>query len=690
MSAERYKYLVDFVQDHYILGCPAVIEKGALLQDTLNDTVILRLRVRNVSRKTIKYLSILVNMYDDANDPLFDEKPQDFAYLDLSVNQRESFGDNQANILIDANTRKVKIIIEKIVFTDETVWRNEDEEVGVRFPEQQLLTELEADLLAQFNREFENSGLSEVSGDLIKYIPKNEEVYWQCSCGFSNNIGEETCLFCGMNKDWIFKNTNTDLLNQKMKQYVKKQEELEAERLVEKNRLEMEMAIEIESQLEKNEAKKKKLKIILPVVGVLAVLFILMNTLIMPEIKRWNDYNQAIEFMEKENFGASTALFTSLGKYKDSENYLREIDYIKATDLMVKEKYLKAKEIFITLRDYKDTKKYLEEINLKLPKEQVAQNYKNNIIVTESHAVGLKSNGEVVAVGENDNKQCKVAEWADIVQISANDNQTVGLKWDGTVVTTSYDETVKSQLSKWTDINSIICSGSNVFGLKTNGMVITTGSNNSEGQCNVSEWRDIKSVFPNFSETFGLKTDGTVLVTGKNDYGECNVTDWKDIVAISPAGIMTIGLKTDGTVVATGSNKLGQCNVSDWTNISEISCSGTVTLGLRSDGTVVATGDNRSGACNVSDWSNIISVIAINDGKSYGLRSDGTVIAIGYQSNYCDTTGWKDIIAIFPAHDHLLGLKSDGTVVTTNHSYFGFNEGNGKVEDWRGIAVPII
>lgn len=689
MSAERYKYLVDFVQEYFILGCPVVIEKGALLQDTLNDTVILRLRVRNVSRKTIKYLSILVNMYDDANDPLFDEKPQDFAYLDLSVNQRESFGDNQANILIDASTRKVKIIIEKVVFADETVWRNEDSEVGVSFPEQELLTRLEDGLFAQFKRELENSGLTEASSDLIKYIPQKQEVYWQCSCGFPNNISEETCFFCGMNKDWIFINTNTDLLNRKMKEHIKKQAELEKERQVEENRLEMEKAIEIECQLKKDEAKKKKLKIILPLVGSLMVVFILINTIIMPEIKRWNEYNLAIEFMEKENFGASTALFTSLGKYKDSENYLDEIDYIKAVDLMTKEKFLKAKEIFRTLREYKDTKKYLEEINSKLPKEQITQNYKNNIIATDSHAVGLKSDGEVMAVGENNHYQCKVGEWSDIVQISANESQTVGLKWDGTVVTTSSDETDKSQITKWTDINSVLCGTSNVFGLKADGTVVTTNRYNNEGQCNVSEWREIKSVFCGTNETFGLKTDGTVLVTGKNDYGECSVSDWTNIATICSTGNTTIGLKTDGTVVATGSNNLGQCNVSGWTNINQISGSGTVTLGLRSDGTVVATGDNREGACNVSDWSNITSIIEIN-GTSYGLRSDGTVFVTGFRSNYCDTSSWKDIIAIFPAHDHMLGLKSDGTVVTANHKYSGLNEGYGKVEDWKGIAVPII
>ena len=50
------------------------------------------------------------------------------------------------------------------------------------------------------------------------------------------------------------------------------------------------------------------------------------------------------------------------------------------------------------------------------------------------HTVGLKSDGSVVAVGDNSYGQCNVDSWADIVAISAGTDYTVGLKSDGTVV----------------------------------------------------------------------------------------------------------------------------------------------------------------------------------------------------------------------------------------------------------------
>ena len=50
------------------------------------------------------------------------------------------------------------------------------------------------------------------------------------------------------------------------------------------------------------------------------------------------------------------------------------------------------------------------------------------------HTVGLKSDGTVVAVGDNDDDQCDAADWRDIVAVSAGRYHTVGLKSDGTVV----------------------------------------------------------------------------------------------------------------------------------------------------------------------------------------------------------------------------------------------------------------
>ena len=50
------------------------------------------------------------------------------------------------------------------------------------------------------------------------------------------------------------------------------------------------------------------------------------------------------------------------------------------------------------------------------------------------HTIGIKRNGTVVAVGNNENGQCNVENWTDIISVSASTNHTVGLKKDGTLV----------------------------------------------------------------------------------------------------------------------------------------------------------------------------------------------------------------------------------------------------------------
>ena len=54
----------------------------------------------------------------------------------------------------------------------------------------------------------------------------------------------------------------------------------------------------------------------------------------------------------------------------------------------------------------------------------------------DRYTVGLRSDGTVVATGDNDYGQCDVSGWTDIVAIHAGDRYTVGLKSDGTIVTT--------------------------------------------------------------------------------------------------------------------------------------------------------------------------------------------------------------------------------------------------------------
>jgi len=59
--------------------------------------------------------------------------------------------------------------------------------------------------------------------------------------------------------------------------------------------------------------------------------------------------------------------------------------------------------------------------------------------------VGLKDDGTVVAVGDNEAGQCDVGGWMDIIQVAAGYEHTVGLKDDGTVVAAGPG----AELAKW-------------------------------------------------------------------------------------------------------------------------------------------------------------------------------------------------------------------------------------------------
>lgn len=186
-----------------------------------------------------------------------------------------------------------------------------------------------------------------------------------------------------------------------------------------------------------------------------------------------------------------------------------------------------------------------------------------------SHLLGLTNNGYVVAIhgrrhGIIDHGECNVMNWNNIKKISASFmDYTVGLKSNGTVVAVGDNSFGQCNVADWRDIIAISAGALHTVGLKANGTVIAVGSNGI-GECNVADWRDIVAISAGIDFTVGLKTDGTVIAVGRNLEGQCNVVGWRDIVAISAGLSHTVGLKADGTVVAVGDNRSGECNVADW------------------------------------------------------------------------------------------------------------------------------
>lgn len=104
---------------------------------------------------------------------------------------------------------------------------------------------------------------------------------------------------------------------------------------------------------------------------------------------------------------------------------------------------------------------------------------------------------------------------------------------------------------------------------------------------------------------------------------------------------------------------------------------------VMSDGTVFGTGKyGLGGECDVTNWTDITAVSAGN-GHVVGLKSDGTVVAIGANDEgQCDIENWTDIVSISAGGRHTVGLKSDGTVVAV-----GTNDNRCDVSEWTNIVA---
>lgn len=275
----------------------------------------------------------------------------------------------------------------------------------------------------------------------------------------------------------------------------------------------------------------------------------------------------------------------------------------------------------------------------------------NSIDTGSLHTVAVRTDGTVVATGNNEYGQCNVSDWTDIVSISASGNFTVGLKQDGTVVAVGANGSGQCNVSDWTDIVSITtvvpgcyAVGGSTIGVKKDGTVIAIGEivegNSEYGYLDVTGITNVAMVSASYNHAVFLKRDGTVFAVGDNSYGKCNVNGWTDIVkVVTGDGDTTIGLKKDGTVVATGctGDDGNSLNVGDWKNVTDIGgfecfvlgvsttdgalCTwedvdfldGTIAVtaeadyvvGLLPNGTLVAWGDNSYGQTNVSGWTNI-------------------------------------------------------------------------------------
>jgi alpha-tubulin suppressor-like RCC1 family protein len=304
------------------------------------------------------------------------------------------------------------------------------------------------------------------------------------------------------------------------------------------------------------------------------------------------------------------------------------------------------------------------------------------IIVEEN--TGAKRNGSIIVAGKTYtiSQSAASASSSTQMQVAAGDSHTVGLKDDGTLVAVGENTYGQLNVSDWDNIIQVATNEYHTVGLKADGTVIAVGDN-EDGQANVAGWYAMMQVAAGRNHTVGLKADGTVVAAGDNGYGQSNISEWSNIIQVEAGKYHSIGLKADGTVVAVGGDDFyGQTDVSGWTDIIQVATGNYHTVGLKADGTLVIAGKfdywflDQVDVADALAWRDIIQV-AINEYCIVGLKSDGTILAVGdYEilTNWTTMTyitEWQDIIQIAAADEHVIGLRADGTVMAVGYNHSG-------------------
>jgi alpha-tubulin suppressor-like RCC1 family protein len=279
-------------------------------------------------------------------------------------------------------------------------------------------------------------------------------------------------------------------------------------------------------------------------------------------------------------------------------------------------------------------------------------------------------------------------------RISAKDNRTVVVNDDGAVdiISSNGFNTI------WSDITQVNATKYCTIGLKTDCTVVYVGDDGPVIRA-ISNWRDIIAISSNDHSSYGVRADGTVVVAGAlEDDERSQISSWRNVVALSCSKYMTAAVKKDGTISSFGTLRIphkGGVTVNfNWRDITAVSINSFNAVGIKSNATVVSYGhiahetkpDSMENIVfdkiDLSDWRNIVSVDT-SDYAVIGVKANGTVVwdgvlireitedSFGDEKRIFgkfDLSGWRDIIAVSVGKQHIIGMKSDGSLIATGNN----------------------
>ena len=304
--SNRYQLVFSLSPRLYLEGSPVLIEAGAIQKDTQTNNLLAQLKFRNISSKTIIACKVKITAYSVSGDRL--EGVESFSYLDLNVHSGEEFGSKTPIYLPNYETRRFTACVTQVVFVDNSIW-NADE---VEWTQVSEPTKIEnglhddsrihdGELVKQYKIEVGNNS---------DYYPEIKDGLFYCTCGNINMDSVEHCYFC--------RREYSDLAKILEDGYLTSRKDARLAREAEERRVKMQQeAEEREARVQRKQENKKKrnkiIKIVVPVVAVLAIAgYFIVTKVIIPRQK----YEQAMQLLAHGRYAQAYAYLAELG-YND-------------------------------------------------------------------------------------------------------------------------------------------------------------------------------------------------------------------------------------------------------------------------------------------------------------------------------------------------------------------------------------
>ena len=401
---ERYVRVYTLKSQYYQEDSPVVLAAGALLKDTQKNCILAQLKFKSVCKKGIKALKVSVQPLSITGETLGDAVEHN--YLDIEVKRDDEFGQKEATVLPDNNTRQFSVRILETVFEDGTVW-NADSFDCEQFESAVSLEEGLGDdqeLIKQYKLEY---------GEDSQVIPETHKKIWICTCGGINRIDEEKCHLCGKEINRLLP-VDIEALNEKKETRLKdkaydeavqlaKQDTvstldkakeilsgiigwkdseeliLEYERRIEDLKDQMQKQAVIDEENRKIAAAKRKKGIMIGTVAALAIAAVaaLLYFVIIPG----SHINKGDQLLAEGQYDEAIA------EYETAKNNDKVVEakYQKAVSLLDEKNHLEAKTIFDELNGYKDSYEMILECKYLNAQELVSHaNYQDALNLTDS------------------------------------------------------------------------------------------------------------------------------------------------------------------------------------------------------------------------------------------------------------------------------------------------------------------